>query len=259
MAESLQAIEAGTQTMEAECRAGSAPATHLPSSSSANHQLPFTADSAGPITAPVTSRSDGLQQLPTPTLDSVASVPAVTAAQACPRDLPLASDSAPPPAATARNEQSSCTRVAVDAAHQTAAQFADPPAAPQGLPQKVLDPNSRCAGTDKESDGQCMTCEQLASKLLDARTVALEAASLQQHPMVAAEEMAFATLLRASLIGLLQQRDALVGCSQQTQAQVTALCGWFGERADADPAAVFSTLWSFALSFDQTSRRFAAQ
>lgn len=38
--------------------------------------------------------------------------------------------------------------------------------------------------------------------------------------------------------------------------QVTALCVWLGEPANADPSAVLSTLWHFAISFDQAQRQF---
>ena len=38
--------------------------------------------------------------------------------------------------------------------------------------------------------------------------------------------------------------------------QVTALCAWLGEQADAEPSAIFCTLWQFATTFDHAQRQF---
>jgi len=39
-----------------------------------------------------------------------------------------------------------------------------------------------------------------------------------------------------------------------TEQQLDALRRWLGEPADADPAAVLNTIWTFANSFDQAYR-----
>lgn len=62
-------------------------------------------------------------------------------------------------------------------------------------------------------------------KVLDARTVAQEAACLQQHPVIASEEVAFAAMLGGSLQATMRRRDILVELSQKTQAQVGSC--WF--------------------------------
>ena len=56
--------------------------------------------------------------------------------------------------------------------------------------------------------------------LLDARMVAAAAPSLQEHPVIAAEEVAFATMLGEALPGMLLRRDSLVRLSRETQHQV---------------------------------------
>ena len=40
----------------------------------------------------------------------------------------------------------------------------------------------------------------------------------------------------------------------ETERQLDALQKWLGEPADADPAAVLTTIWTFANSFDQAYR-----
>ncbi len=39
--------------------------------------------------------------------------------------------------------------------------------------------------------------------------------------------------------------------------QVTAVCAWLGEPADAESAGVVLNLWQFVQSFDRVQRRFA--
>lgn len=61
--------------------------------------------------------------------------------------------------------------------------------------------------------------ESRPARVLDASTVAREAACVQQHPVIAAEEVAFAAMLGSSLQATMQRRDTLVRLSQRTQTQ----------------------------------------
>ena len=47
----------------------------------------------------------------------------------------------------------------------------------------------------------------------------------QEHPVIAAEDVAFANMLGEQLPGMLQRRDALVHLSRETQHQVDDCCG----------------------------------
>ena len=56
--------------------------------------------------------------------------------------------------------------------------------------------------------------------VLDAWTVARSGGCLHQHPVIAAEEVAFAAMLGGSLQATVERRDTLVQLSHRTQAQV---------------------------------------
>lgn len=51
-----------------------------------------------------------------------------------------------------------------------------------------------------------------------------------------------------------QQKHQLQAAVKETEHQLDALRKWAGEPADADPAAVLNTIWTFANSFDQAYR-----
>lgn len=51
-----------------------------------------------------------------------------------------------------------------------------------------------------------------------------------------------------------QQKQELHVAVAETEAQLAGLRKWVCEPADADPAAMLGTLWSFAVAFDQAYR-----
>ena len=50
------------------------------------------------------------------------------------------------------------------------------------------------------------------------------------------------------------QKEELHKAVANTEHQLDSLRKWLGEPADADPAAVLTTIWTFANSFDQAYR-----
>lgn len=86
---------------------------------------------------------------------------------------------------------------------------------------------------------------------LDFLSVSAEAPELAQHPLIAAQEMAFAAQLEGFLDKVKMQREQLLDLSADTQLQVTVLLKWLGEAGDSDPQTVFSSIAQFARAFDK--------
>ncbi|KAL0042664.1 hypothetical protein WJX79_007254 [Trebouxia sp. C0005] len=69
-----------------------------------------------------------------------------------------------------------------------------------------------------------------------------------------ADEADFAKMLQEFLASARQQKQQLQEAVKATEQQLDALRRWLGEPADADPAVVLNTIWTFANSFDQAYR-----
>ena len=54
-----------------------------------------------------------------------------------------------------------------------------------------------------------------------------------------------------------EQQQTLIEAVAQADQQVAQLTAFLGEPPDTDPAQTLGTIWTFALSFDQTYRTVA--
>ena len=108
------------------------------------------------------------------------------------------------------------------AAHEPAAAPVVTNALPRG--DEAANNAAGSYSNDSSADGGCEARPEgdgdRPGPLLDARTVAAATPSLQEHPAIAAEDVAFATRLGEVLPDMLRRRDSLVQLSRDTQHQV---------------------------------------